>query len=374
MWTKLPIEIQDKIFLYLDSWTLEKLRPLQSDYVKSITKYNTLYKAAQYGTIENIKWLYSQGDQLEIGVFNKAALSGDLEKIEWLLENDCPYNKELFASAAISGNIKIMDFLYDLDFPYDERVFINACKSYDNRVHLLDWLEEREFPRNNHILETALYYCNYDNLYWFLENDIAYCPHVFITAVKKGYTIDCFEFLLDNEYGLPEPEDILELFAEYKDINKEAIIYLVGRIDLRAGEILDCQFEFKNDENALWLCNQEHMDYLDSATIYHTAIEEECDLEIFDYLWHINCWFKLCYIEDLIAETDNPAITKWFTRHRYWMVHENGKSYIKSHRSSDTDSESGNDTDIEIESDFGDEITNLFDGAAARATSASDLL
>jgi ankyrin repeat protein len=61
----LPIEIQDKIFLYFDYENLERTRELQSQYVKDRTKYDNLPDVIRNSNcdkfINNVKWLLDQG-------------------------------------------------------------------------------------------------------------------------------------------------------------------------------------------------------------------------------------------------------------------------------------------------------------------------
>jgi len=58
---KLPQELQDKIYLYLDFETLKKTRTYQSNYVKRITKFNIVNDAAKFGNLDNMKWLKENG-------------------------------------------------------------------------------------------------------------------------------------------------------------------------------------------------------------------------------------------------------------------------------------------------------------------------
>lgn len=52
---KLPQEILDKVFLYLDWKTLTYTRKIQSDYVKKITEFEYAEIAAFNGNIGNMK-------------------------------------------------------------------------------------------------------------------------------------------------------------------------------------------------------------------------------------------------------------------------------------------------------------------------------
>jgi hypothetical protein len=96
MFQILPIEIQDKIFLYLDFETLTKSRIFQSTYIQSVTKYNSLKDAARYGNLECIKWLMFKGLQLETSTFLYAASNWNFETMNWLLVNNFYFYK-LFA-------------------------------------------------------------------------------------------------------------------------------------------------------------------------------------------------------------------------------------------------------------------------------------
>lgn len=56
----LPQELEDQIFLYLDFKDLEATRPLQSEYVKRITKYQTLNEAIENKNDDCLKYLLEQ--------------------------------------------------------------------------------------------------------------------------------------------------------------------------------------------------------------------------------------------------------------------------------------------------------------------------
>jgi hypothetical protein len=83
----LPIELQDKIFLYLDFKTLKNTRILQSSYVKKTTESKTMFIAAENGNIDNMKWLLDNGFILNEYTFILAAKNGNLENIKWLQDN-----------------------------------------------------------------------------------------------------------------------------------------------------------------------------------------------------------------------------------------------------------------------------------------------
>lgn len=280
MFLKLPQEIQDDIFLLLDFETLERFRPLQSDYVKNITECGTFLDAAEFGTIENIKWL---------------------------LYNKYPYDENVFAYVALRGNIKDMQWLYDNNFPRNEKTFEYACHSSDNRVELFNWLKEREFPMDIMMLENALFYSNADNLNWLKENNAPYDDDVFLAALDNGYNIECFQYLLDNyEY----PEDIINILSDSK---LETKCFLLENINVRTNERLVPSFEFENLSSVDWLCNYRSENFY-GMNIILDAIEEHKDLEIFDYLCKIGCrfddyTFKYAFIKR------NYNVLDWFKRH-----------------------------------------------------------
>jgi hypothetical protein len=56
-----PVDLQDMIFLASDWKLLNKWRIVQSDYVKRLTEYDNMAKAAHRGNFMNLKWLYNNG-------------------------------------------------------------------------------------------------------------------------------------------------------------------------------------------------------------------------------------------------------------------------------------------------------------------------
>ena len=59
----LPQELQDKIFMYLDSDSLKVTRELQSSFVQKYTEFDTLEEAVENGNTANVIKLLEKGEK-----------------------------------------------------------------------------------------------------------------------------------------------------------------------------------------------------------------------------------------------------------------------------------------------------------------------
>ena len=121
----IPIEIQDKIFLYLSFEDLEKSRELQSPYVKDRTKFGTLidvikYINAKYNGLNNIKWLLNQGIDPSANdnrAIRSASSNGHTDAVKLLLADPrvdpAADNNEAIRAASRHGHAEIVKILLD---------------------------------------------------------------------------------------------------------------------------------------------------------------------------------------------------------------------------------------------------------------------
>lgn len=107
---KLPQEILDKVFLYLDWNTLSNTRKIQSDYVKKITEFEHAEIAAFDRNISNMKWLIYNRDITDVSLryaFKYVMYNDDIETVKWFLDSRYkPYkqNKYIIDLAERFGN------------------------------------------------------------------------------------------------------------------------------------------------------------------------------------------------------------------------------------------------------------------------------
>lgn len=132
MLDKLPQEIQDKIFLYLDHEDLKKCREMQSDYVKEITESNNYEDAIRRRNSKNVLRLFKLGIPLEksdtacsvdedFGCSNLLCLCLDPSCLS--LANLPKKIKKLF----LRYDISFIRFLISLGCKPDCHVLLHAC-------------------------------------------------------------------------------------------------------------------------------------------------------------------------------------------------------------------------------------------------------
>lgn len=125
--SKLPIELQDKIFLSLDFETLEKYRHIQSEYVKEITKYNNYVDAAVDKNLNSVKWLYSQNKLITKEIFNEIISISNIEIVKWIYTKHHYFHTELLELSFKSYDLEIVKYVVDgVNIPVNEMEFIYA--------------------------------------------------------------------------------------------------------------------------------------------------------------------------------------------------------------------------------------------------------
>ena len=119
----IPIEIQDKIFLYLSWEELEKSRELQSNYVKDCTKFGTLINVIkniniEYNGLNNIKWLLGDprvDPSSNNNAIQVASKNGHTEIVKLLLGDPrvdpTTYNNKAIRVASENGHTEIVKLL-----------------------------------------------------------------------------------------------------------------------------------------------------------------------------------------------------------------------------------------------------------------------
>ena len=150
---KLPGEIRDNIFLYLEWETLNNTRELQSKYVKYATECNNYRDATNYRNLENIKWIFKYTKYPWDNVtYSYAARSGNLDIIKWFFKMGCPWCEWTFAYA--TGDITIMKWLHANNCPWDELTFANAICI--GNITNMKWLLENGCPYNKYSIKLIL--------------------------------------------------------------------------------------------------------------------------------------------------------------------------------------------------------------------------
>ena len=176
-WKYLPDDVWNFIFLtYCDCNSLVNSRVLQSKYVqefteckdmeiairsKSLKKMKWIYQyvegfqwhsfhfnaAAQYSTLEVMKWMKTKNCPWTCWTFRGAAREGNLNKMKWLKENYCPWNHWTFAMAAASGNLVNLKWLKKNGCPWNFTTFRYAAGQCDGtNFEVLEWVRTNNFP------------------------------------------------------------------------------------------------------------------------------------------------------------------------------------------------------------------------------------
>lgn len=183
---KLPQEIEDKIFLYLDYKTLSKARDLQSGYVKRITQFYNIYEAAKVGNLVNIKWVLN-GEFIYTGnALLMAVYSGNLNNMKWIYENTkCGYyTYDIFGEAVRNGNLDNMKWLLEVGFKLNSSLLEQAVNKgiLDN----IKWIRGKDIEWVSSTFSVAASHGNLENMKWMLENGCPLSEYVLTSAIKNG--------------------------------------------------------------------------------------------------------------------------------------------------------------------------------------------
>lgn len=140
----LPTELLDKIFLLLDHKSLEVTRPLQSEYVKTVTKYATFRECfkSEECSVENIKWtIETNKEDMEwdhIQWLTHCAREDKIEVFEYLLSKKfAPVNGEV----AFNGRMKQIPLCF-LENDYLDEDKLARFPDYNSEV---DYYQEDKF-------------------------------------------------------------------------------------------------------------------------------------------------------------------------------------------------------------------------------------
>lgn len=164
-------------------------------------------EAARGGHIYTIKFLCKQGHKLcekdFIGGAKFAGETGDITILEYLINKQCPRNAKVFAAAAYGGNINVLYWLMQHNFPWDKRAIESAIDN--NQLVALKWLYKRRVIMEG-TLPLVINTSNIDILKWCISKKIFSLS--IVSAVTKGDIIAA-QLIYDDD----------------KDINKSKILY-----------------------------------------------------------------------------------------------------------------------------------------------------
>jgi len=114
--------------------------------------------AAQYGTLDNCKWLKQEKWMWGPTTFMGAVMRSDGRAIEimaWLHNAACPWDKYSFYSAIERADFKLMEWLYTHKCPWEWRT-LNYAIQMDN-LDVFKWLVDHRCPTTKDCLHHYLH-------------------------------------------------------------------------------------------------------------------------------------------------------------------------------------------------------------------------
>lgn len=292
----LPIEIQDRIFLYLDLETLRNTRELQSEYVIGKTKYTRYSEAIEDNNCYILDELKKTGKidkeilrrDLEPGsdfewimfhssnytfcnkhyncntdtnsvtfledrylLLTMAIQSKNVEIVDWVLGNyTIPrYYTICCLIAVVVGNLEILKKLLDKHFHIANQESLLECCARTSNIEIATWLkEEKQFELSQRVLEQAACWSKLSFMKWCAENGLRLTERVFKIAVGTGD----FEILkwLNNEAC---PKDSTASLAAVSSHNLDVLKWLY---------IVNCPIESNSFSEAVKINDLKIIDFL----------------------------------------------------------------------------------------------------------------
>lgn len=310
MFDKLPIEIQDRIFLQFspygsDRTTLQNTRELQSSYVKRSTVYYTVEMTAQYNNLDNMKWLYYHNNYdvnyypANFVLIRYAIQNSNFEMFRWLADKGIELGNQDFDRAAYYGNLDIMKYMYK-----------KGIKWYYNA------------------LTNASIFGNIENIKWLLESGHPYDEKTLIASGEKDHRLESplIEAVKSNkfeivkymyEYGCTYSKDVFKFAARNGNLDIIKYFYHLYRqedfsnnstIFANAAKFAACQGDqkhyLKGLENMQWL--------LDNGITFDkfvfTAVANS--INVMKWLYSKGCPYGLNVFKEA-AKTPNLETFKW---------------------------------------------------------------
>ena len=189
----LPEEINDKIFLAMDWYELEKIREIQSDYVKQTTRYRMIYNAMPHINLNNIRWIYGNfndnryfhklAPSISYDIFEYVARYGNLEIMKFLAKEGCVWNEKTLKSAIFSENLDCIKWLLKNGSLWNEWSFGHIAET--GNLDNMKWLFKNGYSWNDYTFAMALMYGNLVNIKWLFDNGCPYLTYDFEYLYKE---------------------------------------------------------------------------------------------------------------------------------------------------------------------------------------------
>lgn len=222
-------------------------------YISGLTSYQrAAATAARKGHLHIIKWLYEQGWMLNVSVAQNAAQSGHLEVLKWLHAIGMVFDKNVFAQAAASGNIKQLVWLKEIGCPFDSGVFeMSAVSGF---THIVKWA----------------------------INNAPYTDKVFLIACKYNH-LHLVKLLISHGYTIPRDAINVAIARGYVSIAQWA--HDAGMIDKNDPSVAIAALRFCKMRIVEWVCEN---GYALSAVLCEAAAHY-CRIDILKLLRQYGC-------------------------------------------------------------------------------------
>lgn len=255
---ELPIEIQDKIFLFCDYSTLQYSREFQSEYIRKISQFKDYIQAAKAGNLHCIKLLYRTNNyELSSSDFKDIIRNCNLEIVRWLYSVECFLTDSVLLIAVENPDVEVIKYLhYEIGIPVSENLLFTKAIIFGN-FEVLKWLQTTNCYKNtgrgvlanadrtsgvNYIepdnaIVLATKYGHLEILKW-LSNIYEIHNDIFMYRFDSFFDIDILEFLYEKKKDLIEREDDTYLIVDsIRTKNLKLMKWVYSKLTLRTAKL-----------------------------------------------------------------------------------------------------------------------------------------
>jgi len=131
--------------------------------------YDLIRVAAFQGSIETMKWLWSQGIPLDTFSFTAdrgAAMGAQIEALKWLRSEGYEFDEGTCEGAASGGQLETLMWLRNQDPPCPWGEKVCYCATHKGHLEVLQWLKREGCPWPDEAVQTTAYFGHIEILEW----------------------------------------------------------------------------------------------------------------------------------------------------------------------------------------------------------------
>ncbi len=161
-------------------------------------------QVAKTNKLELLKWIREEKKcEWSAGTIYRAAEQGNLERVKYCVANECPIDAIACTKAAKNGHLEILKYLHEeAKAPWDE--YTATWAAGKGQLHILEYLVERKYDEYGMLAcERAAESGHLDCLKYLHETAKAPWNYKAVRQAHLYNQPECLQYLLDNNCPLP---------------------------------------------------------------------------------------------------------------------------------------------------------------------------